>query len=319
MNGKAKLTLAAAFAVLCVSATAAFLAPASLKTEANTLAGLGVTYTETGNAAETYLPYLREEKPVVKEAWFKELNLASIAAPTNDKERQAAKDAVVKARADLDVLIAASKKSGYALWGTLYTPPATNSPWMGDAVDYPAVIRLATLLIPDAQATADPKAAEEKLLAAVRIGNHFETDVTSIGFLIGNVLKKWTAIALADFYTKQGKPELADKWKKYSEHVDERMKFIRAQIKAMGGYNQEQIMQVMNDPDAPVCLKAEAIVSQHYCITSKVALAQCKVLGPPGWVKKLEADNKDPQLAVIIPLLKNEPTWEQIYNFEDIE
>ena len=314
MKGKS-IVIAALTAILSIAAASdTYQAQLSLKAERQALADLGVASSEPGNAAEVYAPYLKSEKPIIKENWLKDLAIPQILHPES-KDLAAVKAAVVKARADLDALVAASRKSDYALYGTFYKPNPNQHPMLDDVLEYVPFTKVALLLIQDAKDTADPKAAEEKLLALARIGQQFENDATTFGFSLGNIMKKHAGNALADLYAGQGKAELAEKWKKQAVSDEARAKTIRLVGAAAGAWDEAAVTALVRNPDLPISLKIQVIIMQHYCGTSQAKMAQCKVLGAPGWVKKLEAEMKDPQAQVFFALLKNDLTWKEIEQY----
>jgi hypothetical protein len=279
----------------------------SISGEHKALADLGVKFTEPGNSAEGYLPYLNGTAPAMKAQWFQALNLQNAIDPKDDAAKKAQAAALAAAGPDLDALLAASRKQDYIMWGTLIKPDPKKTPFTMKTLNFIDLTRLAYLLVGDAKirAAKGDATAEERLLAAVRIGHHCTEDVESFSLVWGSLIKSKAAEELSALYAAQGKKDLADKWKQYSESMLQRRKAAIDAMHAVPNWSEAQYKAFILNPDMPTSLRLDALISARYCTRSKEDALKCRVTGPPAWVKELREDVKfaDPQAATILPLL----------------
>lgn len=288
----------------------------SVSAEQARLTELGVTQTEPGNAAETYAAYLMDKAPIVKAEWFFQVTWSKVETPKDQAEKDLIAKGVKEAGADLDLLVAAGKRKDYQFWGPFWKPDPKANALNPGIPSYFTLTRLVSLLAArgkDLEAQGNATAAAEQYLAVVRIGNHLEREPIGLGYMFGMGLKKHGAQALAALYEK-GNPELAGKWKKYVEILDPRRAIIKMFFKDSAQWPPARAEAFIRNTDMPTSLRLEVLSFQNYCGQSTTAAAKCKALGPPDWVKKLkkEAPFSDPQAKIILPLMENSASWQDI-------
>ena len=288
----------------------------SVSGEQKALADLGVKFTEPGNAAEGYLPYLNGTAPSMKATWFQALNLGNAIDPKDEEQKKAQAAALAAAGPDLDALIAASRKQDYVMWGTLVKPDPKLTPFSMQTLNFLDLTRLACLLVGDAKiraAKGDPS-AEERLLAAVRIGHHCEQDVESFTLIWGALIRVKAANALSELYEKQGKKDLAEAWKKYAASMETRRKAGIDTIKAFPNWTEAQLKAFILNQENPTSMRLEALIVGRYCLHSKEDALKCRLTGQPAWVKAVRQEVKfsDPQAQAILPLLDNAMTTKEL-------
>lgn len=312
--GFAVVLFAAVAAVKAETDDRSFIFSTSL--EHKTLTELGVKFAESGNSAAGYLPYLNGTAPSLKTPWFQALNLKNAIDPEDDEGKKAQAAALAAAGPDLEALIAASRKQDYVMWGTLVKPDPKVTPFSITTLNFIDLTRLAYLLVGDAKlrAAQGDSSAEERLLAAVRIGHHMEEDVESFAIVWGSLVKSKAATALSELYDKQGKKDLAQSWKQYAGSMEFKRKVVIETLKEMPGWSQAQTEAFVRNDDYPTSMRLEALIVARYCISSREAGLKCRIIGPPGWAKKLEQEAKfsDPQAASILALLKNPITLDEL-------
>jgi len=317
-----KLGLAAAILVAVAAQPNDNLSSFSIAAENKALADLGVVFPDPGNAAVGYLPYLDGSAPSMKTPWFQALNLKNAIAPEDEEGKKAQALALASAGPDLDALLAASRKKDYIMWGLLIKPDPKVTPFSMQLLNFMDLACLAHLMIGDAKirAAAGDQSAEERMLAAVRIGHHLEEDVTAFGLVWGTIIKEKAAKALSEFYAAKGKKELAEKWSRYSVSMEAKRKTIMEFIKTAAASPRDRIEAVVTNPDYPTSLRIETLVQAHYCTSSREAGLKCRIIGPPAWVKQLEQEAKfqDPQAQAILPLLKNPLSLEELTQMDFI-
>ena len=143
-----KLILGLAIVLLAASAPAetddkSFIFSTSLEDKA--LTELGVKFSEPGNSAEGYLPYLNGTAPSLKTDWFQALTLKNAIDPEDDEAKKAQAAALAAAGPDLEALIAASRKQDYVMWGKLVKPDPDITPFSITTLNFIEFARLAGL------------------------------------------------------------------------------------------------------------------------------------------------------------------------------
>lgn len=280
----------------------------SISGEHKALERLGIKFTEPGNAAEAYLPYLNGTAPSCKQGWFQALNVNNAIDPKDEEQKQAQAKARAAAGPDLDALLAASRKTDYIMWGKLIKPDPKITPFSIQSLNFLDLARLAYLLVGDAKirAAAGEKSAEERMLAAVRIGHHLEEDVQPFGAVWGMMIREKAAAALAEYHAPTNK-EKSEQWAAYAAATSKKRKAMVMALKDLAGWPEDRLRAIILNQDIMTSFRLEALNAARYCTESREDALKCRITGEPAWVKKVrrEAKFSDPQAAAILPLLDN--------------
>jgi hypothetical protein len=277
----------------------------SVKAEEDRLTLLGVSFSEAGDAADIYLPYLQKDAAIAKNAWFSEISSSCLA----DKDPLACKwvkPALAAAGPDLDELVKASRRKDANLWKQFKPDPATDV-FQQPLPDYFNLRQLTVLLdMRGLQLDRDgkPDQALEQLLASLRIGCHLEKDRILLGRLVGLGIKISAADALARHFSANA--DAAAKWTIYGQLQRARAVESRRVVEQFASWEAEDAKAFIRNTDFPEALNFEGLIQLHYCVSSDFAIVKCGVAGPPDWVVKAEDDyaKKDEFSKAMVTILR---------------
>jgi len=254
---------------------------------------LGVLPVGPGNAADLYLPYLKDEAPITKEPWFTEISLSMLNEP-EEGDAEKLSTAGQAASADLAVLLQASAIKESKVWGPYWKPDLSKNVLEQDAPRYINLLRLGEIMMAQGeqlQKTGNNEGAAERFIAVFRVGNHLEAERDVLGYSIGLLMKKEAAKRLAALYNQTGDQAKAQLWSDYLKtgeaRIEARKKFYNEQ-EGTPSWDQAQVEKFVRDPDMPFPLRFDLLMSRHYCLHDKIMFARCLLIGAPGWVTDLE-------------------------------
>lgn len=118
----------------------------SVKVEAERLSKIGVTFPSPGNAAGTYVPYLKGEAQITKEEWFQKIGFSTL-DDSNDGDRELLEKGVRLAGKDIEAVLKAGRMAESKVWGEYYKPDPSVNVYAQELPLYINLVRLGVLTI----------------------------------------------------------------------------------------------------------------------------------------------------------------------------
>jgi len=288
----------------------------SVSAENTRLKELGVEFPDPGNAADLYLPYLTGKTGIITNPLFVDVSIAMIESP-EDGDAEKMDQALKAAAADLDAVMAASRRLECSVWGVHLRPDMNKILFSQDTPEYLNLFKLALLLIYRGDALAedgDSRGAELNYLAALRIGHHLESEPELFGYVVGLALKDNAAARLAGLYQNLEQNEKARNFANYADITSKRIQAKNILFQEIPSWKRETVERFVLDIDAPYALRFDTLVGRHYCLHREPILVRCALLGPPRWVTQLEdefarLDDLSMQLVQVLQAHRADLRW----------